>query len=60
MYSHALQEQKRTQINTKMQNGHFVSKPELHALSNGALVLAVSLILWTGKLIKQFTELCFH
>jgi hypothetical protein len=39
-----------------MQNVHVVSKPEFHALSNGALVTAVSLILCTGKWIQHFTE----
>jgi hypothetical protein len=32
-----------------MQNVHVVSKPKFHALSNGALVLVVNLILCTGK-----------
>jgi hypothetical protein len=39
-----------------MQNVHVVSRPEFHALSNGALVTAVSLILCTGKWIDHFTD----
>jgi hypothetical protein len=39
-----------------MQNFHAVSIPEFPALSNGALVFAVSLILCTGKWTKLFTE----
>jgi hypothetical protein len=39
-----------------MQNVNVVSTPKFPALSNGALVSAVSLILCTGKGIKLFTE----
>ncbi len=48
--SHALQEQ--------ISHAKFpcCSRPKFHALSNGALVFAVSLILCTEKLIKLFTE----
>ncbi len=42
-----------------MQNAHVVSRPEFHALSNGALVFHVSLILCTGKWEKTFTETVF-
>jgi hypothetical protein len=42
-----------------MQNPHVVSKPKFNALSNGALVTAVSLILCTEKWIKLFTENLF-
>jgi hypothetical protein len=40
----------------KMQNILVIFRPEFHALSNGALVTAVSLILCTGKWIQHFTE----
>jgi hypothetical protein len=39
-----------------MQNVSIVSRPKFHALSNGDIVCAVSLILCTGKWIKLFTE----
>ncbi len=39
-----------------MQNVHAVSTPGFHALSNGALVFAVSQILCTGKWRKLITE----
>ncbi len=39
-----------------MQNDRVVSRPVFHALSNGALVFAVSRILCTGKWRKLFTE----
>jgi hypothetical protein len=39
-----------------MQNVHVVSRPEFHALSNGALVFALISILCTGKGIKLFRE----
>ncbi len=41
-----------------MQNINVVPKPK-NILSNDAIVLAVSLILWTGKWIKLFTETVF-
>jgi hypothetical protein len=39
-----------------MQNVHVVSRPGFHALSNGALLTAVSHILCTGKWMKLFRE----
>ncbi len=39
-----------------MQNVHVLSRPVFNVISNGALVFAVSLILWTGKWIQLFTE----
>ncbi len=39
-----------------MQNVNVVSRPNLHALSNGALVFALSLILLTRKWIKTIHE----
>jgi hypothetical protein len=39
-----------------MLNVHVASRPVFHALSNGGLVFAVSLILSTGKWRQHFTE----
>jgi hypothetical protein len=39
-----------------MQNIYVASRPKLYVLSNGALIFGVSLILYTGKWIKLFTE----
>ncbi len=40
-----------------MQNFHVVSRPKFHALSNGELAFALSLILCAWKWIKLFTEI---
>jgi hypothetical protein len=42
----------------KMSNVHVVSKPKFHDLSNGALVVAVSLILCAGKWIQTIHGNC--
>jgi hypothetical protein len=39
-----------------MRNVHCVSRPLFSALSNGALVFAVNLIICTGKCINRFKE----
>jgi hypothetical protein len=39
-----------------MHNVNVVYRPEFHALSNGALVFGVRLILCTGKWTKLLTE----
>ncbi len=56
VYSQNYQEQKSHTNISLMQNVHVASRPELNVLSNGALVLAVSLIVSTVKWIRLLTE----
>jgi hypothetical protein len=51
MYSRALQEQESNTNKNKMQNVNVFSTTKFHALFNGAIVFAVSLILYSGKWI---------
>jgi hypothetical protein len=54
MYICAVEQKSHANINC-MQNSNDISIPKAHALSNGGLVFAVSLILCAGKYIRTGT-----